>query len=112
MQNAAHADDSEPGRQVPVMVHCKRRHAVARLHAHAHKSRRQPTRIVRDALPISPVRASVCASRYDLAIAVLSFRMVEDPRDAERKVLRCAKRHRRLPFEKRIMTQKQLCTRA
>jgi len=43
---------------------------------------------------------------------VLAFRMIQDPRQAERKVLHCAKRHRRLLFERRIMTQKQLWTSA
>jgi hypothetical protein len=77
------------------MVHRHGRDTVAGLHAEPFECLCQAPRIVRNALPIGPESRSIRSCADNFSRSMLAFGVVDQPRDAERKVLHCAQPHRR-----------------
>ena len=98
VKDAAHANHPEPGREVPVVVHRQRGNALSRPDAKTLQRLPHAASVIGKRLPVSSHGRPVRPRCDDFACAVLSLGMVQQPHDAERKILHCAERaHQRLP---------------
>ena len=97
VDDAAHADDTVPRRQMIAVVHRQRRHPAAGADAEPFQCLREPPRIMGDAGPGRAGLTAIGPAGHDLAAAMLARGMVDQARHPQRIVLHPAQ-HRPSPL--------------
>jgi hypothetical protein len=87
MKNAAHADRTEPSREMAVVVHCERCDALPRLNVKVFERAAHAAGPIRHFSPVGPDGRPVGPSGNDFAISVLALRMIHQPHDPKRPFL-------------------------
>ncbi len=90
VHHSTHADRAKPGNQVANMVGTERRHPIPRFYTHPIELLREPPRIADDARPCAAGDAAIGLIADDLAGAMLTGCMIEEPRKAKGPILHSA----------------------
>ena len=82
-----------------IVVHRQSSNAIAGPNSHPFERLGEPPSVMRDLGPVGPTRQAFGPRSHDLSAAMFALGVIEDPHDAEWKVLHCAEHaHKRLPL--------------